>query len=419
MNTLKLSIPLALGSLFLAAGSLHAAETTPTPPAEKPAPNVTDLENRIKTLETRIHDLEAQLDDRTARNSDRNLRQFRDRMKRELSFNFDDLFDQMRNEMEQGGFSFQFGPDSDADSLLPNSNGPQWHSFGGPNAGLGLSQAEKPRLGVQLNPLTDVLRERFKNDAKQGAFVMAVVPDSPAEKAGIQVGDAIIKVGGKDAANADAVMNAIRNAPAGKLDLTVLRQNKEVTLTPDLQVEAENSDDAFPPATSGRWLRRGDLRRNNGNNGGMTGNGAANGRLNRGNANVKMRTELKASALEVTDELAKSLNLSDDQRKKMTEVLQKHSQAASEEVTAQNSGNTGNGLNLSVNADVGKIIDKHVAAAGTELKTVLSEAQMRDWKDYLATHNTVQFSNWMTLRSNDAPEQAPAPTPAPGSGNGF
>ena len=87
MNTLRLSIPLALGSLFMVPQLSRAAEPN-TPPAEKPASGTTDLENHIKALEARIHDLEAQLDDRATLNNNHSMRQFRDRMKRDLGNNF-------------------------------------------------------------------------------------------------------------------------------------------------------------------------------------------------------------------------------------------------------------------------------------------------------------------------------------------
>ncbi len=404
MNKLRLSIPLALGSLFLVPQLSQAADAN-TPPAEKPAPNTTELENRIRTLEARIHDLESQLDDRATQNNNHSMRQFRDRMKRDLGNNFDDMFDQMRRELEQGGFNFKFDFTPDGQMAPPRLNS---RGFG-----MNAPSQERPRLGVQLQPLSDELRERFNNKPTQGAFVTSVVPDSPAEKAGLAVGDAIIKVDGKDVATAAEAIDAVRNAADGKLSLTVLRQNKEVTLTAELQAELSIDDDANQPP-NGRWLRKGDLNRGPkslGNNG-MTGNGA--------NGHSESKTVLKASALEVTDELATTLKLNDEQRKKMSDVLARQSQAASDEASApvQPRATTRGGWNnLSLNADISGIIEKHVAAAETELKGTLNDEQLRAWKDYRATHNTIQFSRSMTIENGGT---VPAPSNGGASGgNGF
>jgi membrane-associated protease RseP (regulator of RpoE activity) len=407
MNKLRLSIPLALGSLFIATGACSAAETAPvTPPADKNA-SVTDLENRIKALEGEIRDLKGQLDERSTRNNSQNMQQFRNRMKRDLSDNFDDMFDQMRREMEESfGGGFNFGPNGQLPP--PVFNGPGGPGMGGQfNFGI---PAEKPRLGVQLAPSNEQLRERFKNDVKQGAFVIAVVPDSPAEKAGILVGDAITKVAGKDVANPEAAIEAIRNAPSGKTDLTIMRQNKEMTLKPDLAIEEQPTsadENDFGPSTgqNGGWLRRGDMNRGNSGKRGTAFNAPA------PNGNMQMRTELKASALEVNDELAKAMKLTDDQRKKMSEVLQKHSQAASDEASAQSSPrlNTRGGMrgfSLSAGGDVSRIVDKHVSEAENELKGVLSDEQIREWQDYRHLHNSVQFSHSMTIESGTADEPA-------------
>ena len=430
MNKLRLSIPLALGSLFVGVGACHAAETTPapaTPPtASDKNTNTTDLENRIKTLEAEIRDLKTQLNDRPNRSADQNMQQFRNRMKRDLSNNFDDMFEQMRREMDESfggdlGGSFNFG--NGGGQLPPpvfNGPGGPGGQFGGGQFNYGLP-GEKPRLGVQLAPSNEQLRERFKNDVKQGAFVIAVVPDSPAERAGVLVGDAIIKVAGRDVASPEAAIDAIRNATAGKTDLTLMRQNKELTLKPDLAVEEQetSADDnsAFtvpgaPGAAGGRWLRRGDVNRNRGvvgGSGGAFNNAPAT--PNAPNGNMQMRTELKASALELNDELAKTLKLTDDQRKKMSDVLQKHAQAASDEASAQaapriNARGGMRGFTMNAGGDVTRIVEKHVSAAEGELKGVLSDEQLTQWNDYRRTHSSVQFSHSMTIENGNAEEPA-------------
>src|SRR5581483_1370669 len=97
-----------------------------------------------------------------------------------------------------------------------------------------------------------------------------------------------------------------------------------------------------PGPGGNRWLRRGDVNR-------QRGAGANGGVQTTPNGAVQTRTELKASSLEMTDELANALKLSDDQRKKMADVLQKESQAASDEASAESRPQTfgrGRGFSL-------------------------------------------------------------------------
>ena len=51
-------------------------------------------------------------------------------------------------------------------------------------------------LGVLIQDVTRELAESFKMDRPQGALVAKVLPNSPGEKAGIQVGDVIVKFNG-------------------------------------------------------------------------------------------------------------------------------------------------------------------------------------------------------------------------------
>lgn len=56
-------------------------------------------------------------------------------------------------------------------------------------------------LGVQGGELTPELAEAFGYETNHGAFVSQVVPDSAADKAGIQAGDILISINGKKNSN--------------------------------------------------------------------------------------------------------------------------------------------------------------------------------------------------------------------------
>jgi S1-C subfamily serine protease len=73
-------------------------------------------------------------------------------------------------------------------------------------------------LGVStldVGQLTEAQRARFEVSVDQGALVTEVVPGSAADDAGIEAGDVITKVGGKDVEEAASVRDAILDHKAG------------------------------------------------------------------------------------------------------------------------------------------------------------------------------------------------------------
>ncbi|MCS6978109.1 MAG: PDZ domain-containing protein [Gemmatales bacterium] len=86
----------------------------------------------------------------------------------------------------------------------------------------GLVQAEESKpayLGVMTAK---------PEDGKSGAWVREVTPDSPAAKAGLQNGDVVVKVDGKEIADPAALVEAISaRKPGDKIKLTVVRDGKE------------------------------------------------------------------------------------------------------------------------------------------------------------------------------------------------
>ena len=86
-------------------------------------------------------------------------------------------------------------------------------------------------LGATVQPLTPSLVESYKIPVKEGAIISDVVKDSPAEKYGLQRGDVIVKVGGKDTKNAEDVVFAVRNHLSGdKVPFDIYRDGKKTTV---------------------------------------------------------------------------------------------------------------------------------------------------------------------------------------------
>ena len=92
-------------------------------------------------------------------------------------------------------------------------------------------------------------------------------------------------------------------------------------------------------------------------------------------------------------DLAKQMKLTDDQSKKVDEVLAKHSKELSDEFTA--AGEQGQ-------AELAPLAQKHSDVAAKELAGVLNADQLKQWNDYRATHNALSLSQTQVFESGPA-----------------
>jgi S1-C subfamily serine protease len=90
-------------------------------------------------------------------------------------------------------------------------------------------------LGVESEELTPSLRRQEGISARQGVVVAEVLPNSPAEQAGLQEGDVITKVNEEPITNPDELRDAIQNAgPGHEVTLDVMRGRRHQELTAQL-----------------------------------------------------------------------------------------------------------------------------------------------------------------------------------------
>lgn len=83
-------------------------------------------------------------------------------------------------------------------------------------------------LGVMIQPLTPELAENFDTKTTSGALVSDVKSGSPADKAGLKIGDVITEVNGKPVPDARQLRLTIgQTAPGTKADLKVMRGGKD------------------------------------------------------------------------------------------------------------------------------------------------------------------------------------------------
>lgn len=86
-------------------------------------------------------------------------------------------------------------------------------------------------LGVVVQEVTRELAESFGLNRPEGALVVRVVPGSPAEEAGLKVGDVIMAFNGENVERSASLPVLVGKAkPGEKATVTVLRDGDEVTL---------------------------------------------------------------------------------------------------------------------------------------------------------------------------------------------
>jgi serine protease Do len=82
-------------------------------------------------------------------------------------------------------------------------------------------------LGVQIQPVTPDIAESMGLKSDKGAIVADVTQESPALAAGLKIGDTIVKVDGKDIADArDLAMQVAQIAPGKSVPVTIVRNGK-------------------------------------------------------------------------------------------------------------------------------------------------------------------------------------------------
>ena len=106
-------------------------------------------------------------------------------------------------------------------------------------------------LGVELTDLTPELRRHFGAHEDRGVLVGRVVEDSPAERAGLRVGDVITHIDGEPVTSSFDVTARIGGRAAGDVAaLEVVRDGKVETLSATLEVRER------PQVEIGDLLRR-------------------------------------------------------------------------------------------------------------------------------------------------------------------
>lgn len=108
-------------------------------------------------------------------------------------------------------------------------------------------------LGVYTVPIEDLstrAKKRLNLTEEEGVIVLEVMPDSPAEEAGLKHGDVITHVNGKAIEDEDELRVDLKKVGAGHdVKLSICREGKKKEMTAKLQAppEEEMNSNVFAP----------------------------------------------------------------------------------------------------------------------------------------------------------------------------
>ena len=117
-------------------------------------------------------------------------------------------------------------------------------------------KVEHAYVGIGITDVTPENAKFFHMSEASGAVVSQVEPNSPASRAGLQVGDVITKVNGNAVDSAGQLQVAVgEQRPGTKVDLTVLRDGKSlsVPVTVESLDKKSANDTASETPRKGRW----------------------------------------------------------------------------------------------------------------------------------------------------------------------
>ncbi len=90
----------------------------------------------------------------------------------------------------------------------------------------------RPYLGIRWQTIYPALARRYNLAAEWGAYVSEVLPDTPADKAGLQHGDIIVRIGEQTIDEKHSFVNTLFTYQPGEtVEIEVVRDGKRVTLS--------------------------------------------------------------------------------------------------------------------------------------------------------------------------------------------
>ncbi|MBU0542521.1 MAG: PDZ domain-containing protein, partial [Gammaproteobacteria bacterium] len=98
-------------------------------------------------------------------------------------------------------------------------------------------------IGVEQQNITEELATAFNLPQKDGVIIAGIVKDGPADKAGLKVGDILLKLDGQKISDTTQMLNLIAAyAPGEKKSVELLRDGKNETLNIEIGVRPKPGD---------------------------------------------------------------------------------------------------------------------------------------------------------------------------------
>lgn len=111
-------------------------------------------------------------------------------------------------------------------------------------------------LGIQIQDITQDVAEFYGLDNRDGVLVFQVLPDSPAEQAGMQDGDIMTTFDGKPIRNSRELISAVGQAEVGgTVKVEILRDHRRMTLNVEIGERPSETELAEGVSESWRGLR--------------------------------------------------------------------------------------------------------------------------------------------------------------------
>jgi len=106
------------------------------------------------------------------------------------------------------------------------------------------AQAFRGSIGVSIRSVTDGAAAALNVKPARGALVIGIDENGPAEAAGIETRDVIVKIDGMDVKECRDLQRVVADTPAGKdVAVTIIRNGKELTKTVKVG-QLEDADNA-------------------------------------------------------------------------------------------------------------------------------------------------------------------------------
>jgi serine protease Do len=118
------------------------------------------------------------------------------------------------------------------------------------------SYEKRTFIGVYCDELSRELAEHFGVKEGLGLMVNRLVEKGPAAKAGVKVGDVIVRADGKRVESLDALVDIVQDGKKGdKIKIELLRDKKALTVEVAVEEEERGGPEAFGTSSLEAWQR--------------------------------------------------------------------------------------------------------------------------------------------------------------------